>query len=51
MSTTEPDAWVMKLASGNFRPAYNVQFCDRSGIIVGAGVTDKGADQGPMAAR
>jgi transposase len=54
VSTTDPDARVMKMAGGDFRPAYNVQFATdtASGIIVGAGVTHKGADQGqalPMA--
>lgn len=54
VSTTDPDARVMKMAGGDFRPAYNVQFATDtgSGIIVGAGVTNKGADQGqalPMA--
>ncbi len=54
VSTTDPDARVMKMYGGDFRPAYNVQFATdtASGIIVGAGVTHKGADQGqarPMA--
>ena len=54
VSTTDADARVMKMAGGDFRPAYNVQFATdtASGIIVGAGVTHKGADQGqalPMA--
>ncbi len=54
VSTTDPDARVMKMADGGFRPAYNVQFATdtASGIIVGVGVTNKGADQGqalPMA--
>ena len=48
VSTTDPDARVMKMSGGDFRPAYNVQFATdtASGIIVGAGVTHKGADQG-----
>jgi transposase len=54
VSTTDPDARVMKMADGGFRPAHNVQFATdtASGIIVGVGVTNQGADQGqalPMA--
>ena len=54
VSTTDPDARVMKMADGGFRPAHNVQLATdtASGIIVGVGVTNQGADQGqalPMA--
>jgi transposase len=45
-STTDPEARVMKMADGGFRPAYNVQFAtDQSrGVIVGAAVTNAGSD-------
>ena len=52
-STTDPDATVMKMGDGGFRPAYNVQFAtaaDRSGVIVGVEVTTRGTDQGQMPA-
>jgi transposase len=43
-STTDPDARVMKMADGGFRPAYNVQFAtDVDGqAIVGVAVTNGG---------
>lgn len=43
-STTDPDARVMKMADGGFRPAYNVQFAtDVEGqAIVGVAVTNGG---------
>jgi transposase len=43
-STTDPDARVMKLADGGYRPAYNVQFAtDVDGqAIVGVAVTNGG---------
>ncbi len=46
-STTDPDARVMKLSDGGYRPAYNVQFAtDVDGqAIVGVAVTNVGADQ------
>jgi transposase len=48
-STTDPDATVMKMADGGFRPAYNVQFATDpdSQVIVGVeGVTTgSAADQ------
>lgn len=46
-STTDPDARVMKMADGGFRPAYNTQFvtATRGQIIVGVEVTNRGADQ------
>jgi len=51
VSTTDPDARVMKLADGGYRPAYNVQFATDvgSGVIVGASVVNQGSDvgQGP----
>ncbi len=46
-STTDPDARVMKLSDGGYRPAYNVQFAtDVDGqVIVGVDVTNVGSDQ------
>lgn len=45
-STTDPEARVMKMPDGGFRPAYNVEFATDvdSGIIVGASVTAEGTD-------
>jgi transposase len=48
-STTDPDARIMKMGDGSYRPAYNVQFKTAVGsgsIIVGASVTDQGNDHG-----
>jgi predicted acylesterase/phospholipase RssA len=46
VSTTDPDARVMKMADGGFRPAYNPQFASDvgSGVIVGVQVTNDGTD-------
>jgi transposase len=46
ISTTDPEARVMKMADGGFRPAYNLQFAtDReSRIIVGVGASNSGTD-------
>lgn len=51
VSTTDPEATVMKMADGGFRPAYNVQFSTdtASQIIVGIDVATCGSDQGQMA--
>jgi transposase len=51
VSTTDPDARVMKMADGGFRPAYNVQFVTdtASQVIVGMEVTNSASDQGQMA--
>ena len=51
VSTTDPDARVMKLSDGGFRPAYNVQFAtDVDGqAIVGVDVTNAGSDQAALA--
>ena len=51
VSTTDPEATVMKMADGGFRPAYNVQFSTdtHSQVIVGVEVTTSGSDQGEMA--
>ena len=50
-STTDPEARVMKMADGGFRPAYNVQFATDGGarVIVGVDVTNNGSDGGQMA--
>jgi transposase len=48
ISTTDPEARVMKMADGGFRPAYNVELAtdQASGIIVGVAVTNQGSDAG-----
>jgi transposase len=50
-STTDPDATVMKMGDGGFRPAYNVQFSTTTDnqIIVGVDVVTVGSDAGQMA--
>jgi len=50
-STTDPDARVMKLADGGYRPALNVQLATAtdSQTITGVEVTNSGGDQGQMA--
>ncbi|MCA1837469.1 MAG: IS1182 family transposase [Actinobacteria bacterium] len=51
VSTTDPEASVMKMPDGGFRPAYNVELVTDSGhgIIVGIAVTAKGTDAGQAA--
>ena len=46
LSTTDPEARVMKMADGGFRPAYNPQFATDGahGIIVGVALTASGSD-------
>jgi len=47
-STTDPQARVMKMADGGYRPAYNVQLCcvaDHQ-IIVGVDIDTTGSDRG-----
>ncbi|MBI4842437.1 MAG: IS1182 family transposase, partial [candidate division NC10 bacterium] len=49
VSTTDPDARVMKMGDGGFRPAYNIQFAttaDPARVIVGVEVTNRGSDMG-----
>jgi transposase len=49
VSTTDPDARVMKMGDGGFRPAFNVQFAttaDKARVIVGVAVTNRGSDMG-----
>lgn len=50
VSTTDPEARVMKMADGGFRPAYNVQFATdvATRIIVGHDVVNQGSDNGQM---
>ena len=49
-STTDPQAKVMKMADGGYRPAYNVQFAadTKSQVIVGLDVSTAGTDQGQL---
>jgi len=51
LSTTDPDARVMKMADGGYRPAFNAQFMTttESQIIVGVAVTNAGTDHGQLA--
>jgi transposase len=48
VSTTDPEARVMKMPDGGFRPAYNVQLATDvdSQVIVGVAVNNQGTDQG-----
>lgn len=48
VSTTDPDARVMKMADGGFRPAYNVHFATdvASRVIVGVRTLNTGVDHG-----
>ncbi len=47
VSTTDPDARVMKMADGGYRPAYNVHLATDvdSRVIVGVRTLNSGADQ------
>lgn len=49
-STTDPEARVMKMADGGFRPAHNVQFATdtASQVITGVEVVNAGSDEGQM---
>lgn len=46
-STSDPEARVMKMADGGFRPAYNVQVASdpESGVILAVTVTQAGTDK------
>jgi hypothetical protein len=48
VSTTDPEANVMKMADGGFRPAYNGQLAVDTGsqIVTGVLVSTRGTDQG-----
>lgn len=53
-STTDPEARVMKMADGGFRPAYNLQFASlpETGIVVAVSCGNVGSDRAlaePMA--
>jgi transposase len=50
VSTTDPEARVMKMGDGGFRPAFNVQFATTTeeAVIVGVGVTNVGGDKSQM---
>jgi transposase len=49
-STTDPQARVMKMADGGFRPGYNVQVASVAGeqIVVAVEITNSGSDRGLM---
>jgi len=49
-STTDPDARVMKMPDGGYRPAHNVQFATdtKTQVIVGVSVSNSGTDYGQM---
>jgi len=51
VSTTDPEARIMKMADGGFRPAFNVQFASATGsqLIAGVSIGNVGSDQGQMA--
>jgi len=51
VSPTDPEATVMKMGDGGFRPAYNVQYATDTGtqIITGVDAGTVGSDQGQMA--
>lgn len=48
VSTTDPEARIMRMPDGGFRPAYNVQLTSSptSGVIVAMRVTKNGTDYG-----
>ena len=50
-STTDPEARVMKMADGGFRPAYNLQFATDTAtqVIVGVDASNAGSDHGQLA--
>jgi transposase len=51
VSTTDPEARVMKMGDGGFRPAYNVQLAadTETQLVTGVDVTSSGGDQGKLA--
>lgn len=56
VSTTDPEARVMKMADGGFRPAFNVELATdtKSQVIVGVDVINRGTDMdqaSPMLAK
>lgn len=46
VSTTDPEARVMKMPDGGFRPAYNMQLATDTGsqVVVGVAITNHGGD-------
>jgi transposase len=50
VSTTDPEATVMKMADGGFRPAYNIEYATacQGQVIVGVDVLTVGSDQGQL---
>jgi transposase len=50
VSTTDPQATVMKMADGGFRPAYNVEYGTTCAgqVVVGVDVVTAGSDQGQL---
>jgi hypothetical protein len=50
VSTTDPQARIMKMPNGGFQPAYNAQFATDTAtrVIVGVGVTNVGNDYAEM---
>lgn len=50
VSTTDPEASVMKMPDGGYRPAYNVQFSTacHGQVIVGVDASTEGTDQGQL---
>jgi transposase len=50
LSMTDPEARVMKMADGGFRPAFNAQLTatTRGQVIVGVAVTNTGTDHGQL---
>lgn len=50
VSTTDPQATVMKMPDGGYRPAYNLQFSTacQGQVIVGVAVVTEGTDQGQL---
>jgi len=49
-SSTDPEATVMKMADGGFRPAYNVEYAAAPGslVIAAVEVTTRGSDAGQI---
>jgi len=50
VSSTDPEARVMKMPDGGFRPAYNVEFATDTAhlVIAGVDVTNAGSDKAEM---
>lgn len=50
VSTTDPEARVMKMANSGYNPAFNVQFATdaKTRMIVGVAITNEGTDGGEL---